>query len=325
MAELSIRQMFEAGVHFGHQTRLWNPEVAPYIYGQRNKIHIINLDTTLPMFQTALDHLKSLSASGSKVLFVGTKRAARESVERNAERCNMPYVSHRWLGGMMTNFKTIRLSVKRYISLQEQQQNDSGSGMTKKQILQRSREIIKLGRNFRGIRDMVRLPEALFIIDVRHERIAVNEAIKLGIPTVAVVDTNGFCEGIDYVIPGNDDAIRAVDLYVSAAADAILEGVRMQKKEEEVTEFESKETSEALKGVITVASGNAPARETIPGSEEKSPRIRMKGLTRRVKAMSGQESATGEEAETAADQGGEIHTAEENAGDAGDGQDPGEK
>ena len=293
MPEFGIRQMFEAGVHFGHQTRFWNPEMAPYIYGERNKIHIINLDTTLPMFRSALEYLKSLGASGGKVLFVGTKRAARESIERNAERCRMPYTSHRWLGGMMTNFKTIRLSVKRYVELQEQQSSSEASGMTKKQLLHRSREVIKLGRNLKGIKDMVRLPEALFVIDVRHEKIAVSEATKLGIPVVAVVDTNSSCAGIDYVIPGNDDAIRAVDLYVSAAADAILEGIEAREKEREIEELEARE---AVKGVIKVAPGSADGKKAdgkpeAEAAEHHPPRVRMKGPAGRAQPAVGKDKA----------------------------------
>ena len=260
--------------------------MAPYIYGERNKIHIINLDTTLPMFKSALEYLRSLGASGGKVLFVGTKRAARESIERNAKRCHMPYINHRWLGGMMTNFKTIRLSVKRYIELQEQQLSSEALEMTKKQLLHRSREIIKLGRNLKGIKDMVRLPKALFVIDVSHEKIAVSEAIKLGIPIVAVVDTNSSCAGIDYVVPGNDDAIRAVDLYTSVVADAILEGIEMREKEREAEEFEAKE---AVKGVIKVAPEGKDSKKAALGpapatAGQHAPRVRMKGLAGRARS-----------------------------------------
>ncbi len=305
MPQLGIRQMFEAGVHFGHQSRFWNPEMAPYIYGERNKIHIINLDTTLPMLNSALGYLKSLGASGGKVMFVGTKRAARESIEKNAERCQMPYVNHRWLGGMMTNFKTIRLSVKRYTKLQEQQSGEPAPGMSKKQLLNRSREVIKLGRNLRGIKDMVRLPEALFIVDVNHEKIAVSEALKLGIPIVAVVDTNSSCAGIDYVIPGNDDAIRAVDLYTSVVADAILEGIEMREKERELEELEAKE---AVKGVIKVAPGSTDGKKAASDPDSavagQQPRVRMKNLSVRKPSVAvkenpedKQESADGSVAE----------------------------
>ncbi len=263
MAEPNIRQMFEAGVHFGHQARFWNPKMAPYIYGERNKIHIIDLDTVLPMFKSALDYLKKVGASGGKILFVGTKRAARDSIVKHAQRCGMPYVNHRWLGGMLTNFKTVRLSVKRYTSLEEEREKGGFAKLSKKQALRRDREIIKLSRNIEGIKDMVRLPDAMFVIDVRHEKIAVSEAAKLNIPIIAMVDTNNFFENIDYMVPGNDDAIRAVDLYVSAAADAVLAGV--EKKEARVIEMRTKET---IKGVIKVSS-KAP-RKTGEQTEEKA-------------------------------------------------------
>ena len=244
MAEVNIRRMFEAGVHFGHQTRFWNPKMAPYIYGERNKIHIIDLDTTLPMFKSALDYLKKTAASGGKILFVGTKRAARESIQRHAQRCSMPYVNHRWLGGMLTNFKTVRLSVKRYLSLLEEHEKSGATRLSKKQILHRSREIEKLGKNLDGIKDMVRLPSALFVIDVRHEKIAVREAVKLDVPIAAVVDTNNLYGNIDYVVPGNDDAIRAIDLYIEAAADAVLEGVSEREEILAQTKAENKEEAE---------------------------------------------------------------------------------
>lgn len=225
MINVTMRQMLEAGVHFGHQTRYWNPKMAPYIFGARNKIHIINLEKTLTMFNEAANYLGKLAANGGKVLFVGTKRSARETVYEQASRCNMAYVNHRWLGGMLTNFLTVRQSIRRLKDLELMKEDESFQHLGKKEILQRRRELEKLERSIGGIKDMPGLPDALFIIDVGYERIAVNEAVKLGIPVVAVVDTNNSIDGVDYVIPGNDDAIRAVQIYTSVIADAVLEGV----------------------------------------------------------------------------------------------------
>lgn len=223
MAQVSMRQMLEAGVHFGHQTRYWNPQMAPYIFGERNKIHIINLEKTVPMFNEALNFLGKVAANGGSILFVGTKRAAREAIGEQATRCGMPFVNYRWLGGMMTNFRTVKQSVRRLKTLQTMAQDGSFERLTKREALNLTREMEKLERSLGGIQNMERLPDVLFVIDVDHEKIAVSEARKLGIPLVAVVDTNSSPEGIDYVIPGNDDAIRAIQLYVAAAADAIIE------------------------------------------------------------------------------------------------------
>ncbi|GIX22612.1 MAG: 30S ribosomal protein S2 [Gammaproteobacteria bacterium] len=224
MANVTMRQMLEAGVHFGHQTRYWNPQMRAYIYGERNKIHIINLEKTLPLFNDAMNFLSRMAARNGVILFVGTKRAARDLIKQHAERCGMPYVNHRWLGGMLTNFKTVRQSIKRLKELEQMLADGSVDRLSKKEALGLRREAEKLERSLGGIKDMERLPDVLFVIDVGHERIAVREAVKLGIPIVAVVDTNNPVDGIDYVIPGNDDAIRAIELYVSSAADAILEG-----------------------------------------------------------------------------------------------------
>ncbi|MFP1682855.1 30S ribosomal protein S2 [Alloalcanivorax sp. C16-1] len=221
---VTMRDMLKAGVHFGHQTRYWNPKMKPYIFGARNKIHIINLESTLPLFNDAMAFLNKLAASNNKILFVGTKRAAQKAVREEAQRCGMPYVDHRWLGGMLTNWKTIRQSIKRYRDLEAQEQDGTLNKLTKKEALMRHREMEKLERSIGGIKDMGGLPDALFVVDVDHEDIAVQEARKLGIPVVAVVDTNSNPDDIDYVIPGNDDAIRAIHLYVQAAADTILEG-----------------------------------------------------------------------------------------------------
>jgi small subunit ribosomal protein S2 len=220
-----MRQLLEAGVHFGHQTRYWNPKMAPYIFGERNKIHIINLEKTLPLFGEAMNYLGSLAANGGTILFVGTKRAARETVREQAERCGMPFVTNRWLGGTLTNFKTVKMSIKRLKELEAMQADGSmAARYSKKEALTNSRELEKLNASLGGIKDMDGLPDALFIIDVGHEEIAVKEAVKLGIPVVAVVDSNNSPNGVDYMIPGNDDAIRAIQIYGGSAADAILDG-----------------------------------------------------------------------------------------------------
>jgi len=223
MADINMRQMLEAGVHFGHQTRYWSPKMAPYIFGSRNKIHIINLETTLPLFQEAMNFLGSVTAAKGKVLFVGTKRQASKLVREHAERCGCPFVDHRWLGGMLTNFKTVKNSIARLIELDELNSSGAIDRLSKKEALILERERSKLDRSLSGIRDMTGLPDCVFVIDVDHEKIAVAEAKKLKIPVVGIVDTNSSPEGIDYPIPGNDDAIRAVRLYLSHAADAVLE------------------------------------------------------------------------------------------------------
>tara|TARA_B100000959_G_C14826481_1_gene560025 strand:+ start:160 stop:891 length:732 start_codon:yes stop_codon:yes gene_type:complete len=217
-----MREMLQAGVHFGHQTRYWNPKMAPFIFGARNKIHIINLEHTVPAMNSALDALSKMAANKNKVLFVGTKRAAGKIVAEQAARAGMPYVSHRWLGGMLTNYKTIRQSVRRLRELEAQSQDGTFDKLTKKEALMRHRDMEKLERSIGGIKEMSGLPDALFVIDVDHERIAIQEANKLGIPVFGIVDTNSNPEGVDYVIPGNDDAIRAIKLYVTAVADTII-------------------------------------------------------------------------------------------------------
>jgi small subunit ribosomal protein S2 len=211
-------------VHFGHQTRYWNPKMAPYIFGERGKIHIINLEKTMPMFGDALNYISSLVANGGTLLFVGTKRSAQSTIRENAERCGMPYVNHRWLGGMLTNYKTVRASIKRLKELETMSEDGSFSKISKKEALMLTRELEKLERSLGGIKNMRGIPDAMFVVDVGHEKIAVTEARKLGIPVIGVVDTNNSLEGVDYVIPGNDDAIRAIKLYVEAAADAAETG-----------------------------------------------------------------------------------------------------
>ena len=224
MAEISLRDMLAAGVHFGHQTRFWNPKMAPYIFGARNKIHIVNLEITQPALTQALEELRRLAARKRKILFVGTKRAASGVVREQAERVGMPFIDERWLGGTLTNYKTIRRSIRRLTDLETQAEDGTFEMLTKKEALQRRRLMAKLERSLGGIKDMGGLPDALFVVDVQHERIAVTEANKLGIPVFGIVDTNSDPEGVTYIIPGNDDAIRAVRLYVTAAADAIEEG-----------------------------------------------------------------------------------------------------
>ncbi len=224
MTQVSMRDMLQAGVHFGHQTRYWNPKMDEYIFGARNKIHIINLEHTVPAFNEALAFIQSVASSKNKILFVGTKRAAGKIIKEQAERSGQPYVSHRWLGGMLTNWKTIRVSIKRLRELEAQTKDGTFDKLTKKEALMRTRTMEKLERSIGGIKDMGGLPDALFVIDVDHERIAVQEANKLGIPVIGIVDTNSNPDGIDYVIPGNDDAIRAIKLYASAIADAISSG-----------------------------------------------------------------------------------------------------
>ncbi len=223
MPQVTMRQMLEAGVHFGHQARFWNPKMAPYIFGERNKIHIINLETTLPLYTDATNFMGKLTSGKGKVLFVGTKRAARDSIKEHAERVGMPYVNHRWLGGMLTNFKTVKGSIKRLKELEAMADDGSFAKLNKKEGLMLTREQEKLERSLGGIKDMNGLPDAVFIIDVGHEKIAVAEARKLGIPIIGIVDTNTNPDGIDYVIPGNDDAMRAIQLYVRGAADSIVE------------------------------------------------------------------------------------------------------
>ena len=223
--------MLEAGVHFGHQTRYWNPKMAPYIFGHRNKIHIINLERTLSMYQEALKFSRQLAANRGSLLFVGTKRQAREIIREEAQRCSMPFVDHRWLGGMLTNFKTVKQSIKRLKEMEQMTQDGSFERIPKKEALGLQRELEKLQRSLGGIKELSSIPDALFIIDVGYQKGAVQEAVKLGVPVMGVVDTNHSPEGIDYVIPGNDDSSRAIRLYARGIADAVLEG-RSQSVEE---------------------------------------------------------------------------------------------
>ncbi|MCC5796882.1 MAG: 30S ribosomal protein S2 [Methylophaga sp.] len=224
MAKVSMRQMLEAGVHFGHQTRYWNPKMGPFIFGKRNNIHIVNLEHSLPMFNDALNFVSKLASKKGRILFVGTKRAAQDAIREDAERAGMPYVNRRWLGGMLTNFQTVRQSIKRLEAIQAMIESGKTEGLKKKEILNLTREQEKLEKSIGGIKKMGGLPDALFVIDVDHERIAIQEANKLGIPVIAVVDTNSNPDGVEYVIPGNDDSMRAIRLYTAHIADAIIEG-----------------------------------------------------------------------------------------------------
>ncbi|MBA4151593.1 MAG: 30S ribosomal protein S2 [Acinetobacter sp.] len=224
MAQVTMRELLQAGAHFGHQTRFWNPKMAPYIFGARNKIHIINLEHTVPALNDALTFANRIASQKNKVLFVGTKRAAAPIIAEHAARAGMPYVNHRWLGGMLTNWKTIRQSIKRLKDLELMTADGTLAKLTKREQLEMTREMEKLERSLGGIKDMGGLPDAMFVIDVDHEATAIAEARKLGIPVIGVVDTNSNPQGVDYVIPGNDDAIRAIQLYVSSMANAILEG-----------------------------------------------------------------------------------------------------
>ena len=241
---VTMRQMLEAGVHFGHQTRFWNPKMAPYIFGHRNKIHIINLEKTLVMYQEAMKHLRLLASNKGTILFVGTKRQAREIVREEAVRAGCPYVDHRWLGGMLSNFKTVKQSIKRLRDMEAMVQDGSVERLSKKEGLMFQRELSKLDRSLGGIKELNGLPDALFVIDVGYHKIAITEASKLGIPVIAVVDTNHTPDGVAYVIPGNDDSSRAIRLYARGAADAVLEGRSQVVREIIADEFVEVETTE---------------------------------------------------------------------------------
>jgi small subunit ribosomal protein S2 len=283
MTQVSMRDLLQAGAHFGHQTRFWNPKMDQYIFGARNKIHIINLEHTVPAFNDALSTVKRLAEKKNKVMFVGTKRAAGKVIEEHARRCGMPFVSHRWLGGMLTNFKTIRSSVKRLRELEDQERDGTFAKLTKKEALMRSRMKDKLERSIGGIKEMSGLPDVLFVVDVDHERIAVTEANKLGIPVIGIVDTNSNPDGVDYVIPGNDDAIRAIKLYVAAVADAVIAGkteageMVAASDYVEVTEPEESAPEAVVAAEAVSASAEEPApeqsAEAAPASDEAAPGV----------------------------------------------------
>ena len=315
MSGVSMRQMLEAGVHFGHQTRFWNPKMAPFIFGERNKIHIINLEKTQPMYSDAANFVKGVIADGGTVLFVGTKRSARESIQKEAERSAQPYVNQRWLGGMLTNFKTIRQSIKRLAEISELAASGALDKRGKKEATQLRREMDKLERSLGGIKNMESLPDALFVVDVGHENIAIHEAKKLGIPVVAVVDTNCSPDGIDYVIPGNDDAMRAIQLYATGIADAVLEG-KQSVPQVAVGEDEFVELDEA---------GN-PRKKVARGKQRPQATVRKKAPARRklppVKAPVGTPEELGTEDEDL--EGDEAEEADEAAGAVAAGTPPAE-
>ncbi len=242
MSNVSMRDLLQAGVHFGHQTRYWNPKMKPFIFGSRNKVHIINLEHTVPMFNEALGFLQNVASKKGKILFVGTKRAAADSVKEAAVRCDQFYVNHRWLGGMLTNWKTVRQSIKRLKDYETQSSDGTFDKLTKKEALMRTRDMEKLEKSLGGIKNMAGLPDAIFIIGADHEHIAIAEANNLGIPVVAVVDTNSSPDNIDYVVPGNDDAVRAIQLYTNAVADVAIAGrdntIEVQAEEDSFVETE---------------------------------------------------------------------------------------
>ena len=267
MSNISMRQMLEAGVHFGHQTRYWHPKMRPYIFGERNRIHIINLEKTLPLFNEAMGYLTKLAGNGGTILFVGTKRQATGIISEEAARCGSPYVNHRWLGGMLTNYRTVKKSIERLKMLESVLADEtSRQKLSKKELLTLDRERVKLEKSMGGIKEMSGLPDAVFVVDVGHEYIAVSEANKLNIPVVGVVDSNCKPDGVDYVIPGNDDAIRAIQLYAQAAADAILAG-REQRQATLISgddEFiEVKEEPAKIKIVARKKPAAEPPAETV--------------------------------------------------------------
>ena len=320
MSTVSMRQMLEAGVHFGHQTRFWSPKMRPFIYGERNKIHIINLEKTLPLFQEAMTYLNKLAASGGRILFVGTKRQASEIVREQAQRAGCPYVNHRWLGGMLTNFKTVKRSIARLKDLEAMVEDGRMAKLGKKEALKLERERAKLERSLGGIKDMDRLPDALFVIDVGYEKIAVNEANKLDIPVVAVVDTNCDPDGVAYMIPGNDDAIRAIQLYVTAAADAIAAGKEAAalqapgaaedeyvELEEEAAETAAKAEPKAKKAAKKKAAPKKAVKKTVKTKKKAAAKAAAPSKTPAQsaeaapsKAEAGQETPAGGDGEPAA-------------------------
>jgi len=288
MAAVTMREMLEAGVHFGHQARFWNPKMSPFIFGERDKIHIINLEKTLPRFNEAANFVGKVASKKGTVLFVGTKRAARSIVKEEAERCDMPYVNHRWLGGMLTNFNTVRRSIKRLKELETMATDGSFAKLNKKEALMLTREMEKLDRSLGGIKDMNKLPDVIFVVDVGHEKIAVREAKKLNIPVIGVVDTNNNPDGVDYVIPGNDDAMRAIRLYVSAMATAVNDAAPSI----ELTAGEGDDLVELSEGGEVVADAAKPAAK-----KKKTAKVTAKKKASKKKAAKKKTEESDEEAE----------------------------
>ncbi len=289
MAKVSMRQMLEAGVHFGHQTRFWNPKMGPYIFGKRNNIHIINLEHSLPMFNDALNFVGSLASKKGRILFVGTKRAAQDIISEEAIRANMPFVNRRWLGGMMTNYQTVKKSIQRLKDLDILIESGKLEGLKKKEALTLTREHAKLENSLGGIKEMGSLPDALFVIDVDYESIAILEANKLGIPVIAVVDSNCSPDGVDYVVPGNDDSMRAIRLYVSSIADAAIEGraaAATTADEEAVAAAEAPAKEEAVEVVVK----KAPAKKA-PTKEEAKPAAKAAPAEKPVKKPAAKKTA----------------------------------
>ena len=273
MSNVTMREMLEAGVHFGHQTRFWNPKMAPFIFGERNKIHIINLEQTMPMCRDAVNYLGKVASKKGKILFVGTKRAASDAVREEAERCGMPFVNHRWLGGMLTNFRTVRASIKRLKELEDMAESQSYEKINKKEILQLSREQEKLEKTLGGIKEMGGLPDVLFVIDVGYEKIAVQEAAKLGIPVVGIVDTNNSPDDIEYIVPGNDDSMRAIKLYTRLVADAIVDGKKSivtADGEDELIEIEADDAEVAARAAPAAAKRKPAAAASGADEPEKA-------------------------------------------------------
>ncbi|GJM07581.1 MAG: hypothetical protein DHS20C10_13150 [marine bacterium B5-7] len=297
---VSMRDMLQAGVHFGHHTRYWNPKMAEYIFGARNKIHIINLEKSLPMFRDAINFISHTAANRGKVLFVGTKRAARDIISEEAKRCGMPYVDYRWLGGMLTNYKTVRQSIKRLKELESMRESGKFQRFTKKEAITLTREQEKLERGLGGIKDMNGLPDAIFVVDVAYENIAIQEANKLKIPVIGVVDTNNNPDNIDYIVPGNDDAFGAIRLYLKAAADAILEArtqlaaqdalvEKSKPKPEQKVKDKKKATADATKKTVKRTTKKAD------GAEEKAPAKKADAAKKTEAAAETAETKTGEE------------------------------
>jgi len=323
--DISMRDMLAAGVHFGHQTRFWNPKMAPFIFGSRNKIHIINLEKTLPAFNGALKEFRNLGSRKHKILFVGTKRAAAKVVKEQASRVGMPYVDQRWLGGMLTNYKTIRQSIRRLQELETQSTDGTFEMLTKREALQRSRLMEKLERSLGGIKDMGGLPDALFVVDVMHEHIAVSEANKLGIPVFGVVDTNSDPEGIDFIIPGNDDAIRAIRLYVTAVADAIAEGQANAAGNVRPDEFVEVEEAPAAQAETAAAEAPAAAaQEPAAAAQEPAAAVEAPAAAAQEPAAAAQEPAAAAQEPAAAEAAAAEPVAEATANASAEGSAPAE-
>ncbi len=324
MSNVSMREMLEAGVHFGHQTRYWNPKMAEYLFGQRNKIHIINLEQSLPLFKDAMNYIGKLAARGGTILFVGTKRAAQSIIAEEAQRCGMPYIDRRWLGGLLTNFKTVRQSIARLKEIEAMHTDGSFARLGKKEVLDLTREQDKLNRSLGGIKDMSGLPDAMFVVDVGYEYIAIKEAQKLNIPVVGVVDSNNSPDGVDYLIPGNDDAIRSIRLYARSAADAVLEARQathqLAESSGDQNDFvELDESGAPVAAEAKTAPRKTAARKVKPATEGEAA-----APSGEVKAAEAVEAAQGGDTKAAetveADQGGDAKAAGAVAAAQGDGE-----